>query len=361
MKNIELKIKLTKNIDDSYNIIIGSNLNLAKEIKNLSLFNNYAVITDSKVLKIYKNYLKKKIMEEDLNFKFISFKKGEKSKNLKTFSYLSEAILKEGFDRKSTVITFGGGVVGDMGGYVAGTFMRGIPFIQIPTTLLAMVDSSIGGKVAVDLKKGKNSSGLFYQPKLVLIDIDFLDTLTEEEYFNGVFEIIKHGIIRDRDYFNFISENIEKIKNRDKDIVLYLIKRSVEIKASVVESDEKEAGLRQILNFGHTVGHAIESLTDFRIKHGFAVGLGMIMESKIAVKEGLLKEREYELIKRVVLSFGVKEEKYNIKKLILYMLSDKKNIKENNLNQLITFILPTEIGKVTIKRFSIEKVREMLI
>jgi len=353
-----VQIKLKKNIDDSYPIIISNGINTAAEIKKLKLFNNYAIITDDKVYKLYKDKIEKEFNEEKLNYKFIVFKNGEKSKNLKVFSRISGQLLKLNFDRNSTIITLGGGVAGDMGGYAAGTFMRGIPFIQVPTTLLAMVDSSIGGKVAVDLKYGKNSSGLFYQPKAVFIDIDFLNTLTEDEFYNGMFEIIKHGIIRDKKYFEFMEKNIDKIKNKDRGTLIELIHRSAVIKSDVVEKDEKESGLRRILNFGHTAGHAIETVNNFKLKHGFSIGLGMILESKIALNEKMLSISAFNRIESLINAFNTKKIKYNRKKFFEMIVHDKKNVKnEKSMEQLITFVLPVQIGKVVIKKYSVSQIK----
>lgn len=356
-KNVQVNLK--KKIDDSYPIIISGGINIAAEIKKLKLSNNFAIITDDKVYKLYKEKIGKQFSDEKLNYKFIVFKNGEKSKNLKVFSRISEQLLKLDFDRKSAIITLGGGVAGDMGGYAAGTFMRGIPFIQVPTTLLSMVDSSIGGKVAVDLKYGKNSSGLFYQPKAVFIDIEFLNTLTEDEFYNGMFEIIKHGIIRDKKYFEFIEKNIDRIKNKDADTLIELIRGSVLIKTQVVEKDEKESGLRQILNYGHTAGHAIETVNNFKLKHGFAIGLGMILESKIALNEKMLSISDFNRIEKLIKAFNTKNIKYDRKKFFKMIVHDKKNVKnEKNLEQLITFVLPVQIGKTIIKKYSISQIKK---
>ncbi len=354
-----IQVNLKKKTDDYYPVIISGGINIAAEIKKLKIFNNFAIITDDKVYKLYKEKIEKQFNDEKLNFRFIVFKNGEKSKNLKVFSRISEQLLKLNFDRKSAIITLGGGVPGDMGGFAAGTFMRGIPFIQAPTTLLSMVDSSIGGKVAVDLKYGKNSSGLFYQPKAVFIDIDFLNTLSEDDFYNGMFEIIKHGIIRDKKYFEFIEKNIDKIKNKDADALTELIHGSVLIKTQVVEKDEKESGLRQILNFGHTAGHAIETVNNYKLKHGFAVGLGMILESKIALNEKLLSISDFKRIESLINAFNTKKIKYSRNKFFEMIMHDKKNVKnEKSMEQLITFVLPVQIGKTVIRKYSISQIKE---
>ncbi|MBU1078202.1 MAG: 3-dehydroquinate synthase, partial [Spirochaetes bacterium] len=264
-----VKIKLKKSVDHSYSILISAKMDLGREIRKLNLNNNFAVITDNIVYKLYKDKIIRGFSREKLQYRFFVFKNGERNKNLRVFKKISEQMLRSGFDRGSTVIALGGGVVGDLAGYIAGSYMRGIPFIQVPTTLLAQVDSSVGGKVAVDLKVGKNSVGLFYQPLKVLIDVDFLKTLPDIEFNNGMIEMIKHGIIRDKKYFTLIEANISGIKKRDRSTMIKLIHRSCLIKGEIVQKDEKEKDLRRILNFGHTVGHALEVIRHYRLKHGF--------------------------------------------------------------------------------------------
>lgn len=356
-----VRIKLKKKVDHSYPILISSDINIAKEIKKIKLNNNYVIITDDIVYNLYKNKIQQEFSKEKLNCQFITIKHGEKSKSLKIFQKISEKMLKYGFDRKSTVIAFGGGVVGDIAGYVAGTYMRGIPFIQIPTTLLAQVDSSIGGKVAVDLRYGKNSTGLFYQPLKVLIDINFLKTLPEIEFNNGMMEIIKHGIIMDNKYFKFIENNISKIKEKIPSILIQLVFQSCLIKGDIVQKDEKEKNLRRILNFGHTIGHALEVITNYKIKHGFAVGLGMIQEAEISYKTGLLSKNNLIRQKEIIKQFGIKPFKYNKKKLLNIIKNDKKNIRvSNKLKLIIPFVLPLKTGKVIIKDFTLTELNKLL-
>lgn len=357
----KIKVSLKKQIDDSYNLLLGTKLNLAREIKTLGLNNHYAIITDDKVYKLYGPYIKENFDKEKLNYNFIVFRNGEKSKNLKVLSYLSEQMLKSNHDRKSTIIALGGGVTGDMAGYVAGTFMRGIPFVQIPTTLLAQVDSSIGGKVAVDLKSGKNSSGLFYQPKKVIIDTFFLNTLTEEEFANGMFEIIKHAIIRSQSYFDFLVQNEKKIKQRQSKILVDMIYQSCKIKADVVMRDEKENNLRRILNFGHSCGHAFETLSRYKIKHGFAIGLGMMKAVKLAYTLNLLKMSETEKIRKILQTWGVREKKFSVKKMLNILAHDKKNVYSGVTKKLeVPIVLPQKIGKVIIKKFTMEDLTKLM-
>jgi 3-dehydroquinate synthase len=360
MMNKKVRLKLKKNIDESYDILISSNIDIAKEIKNTGLNNNYAIITDSNVFKIYKEKISNSFDKEKLNYQFIVVGAGEKSKRLKVLEKVSEKMIKLGFDRKSAVIALGGGVVGDLSGFIAGTFMRGIPFVQIPTTLLAQVDSSVGGKVAVDIKNGKNSSGLFYQPKKVIIDVDFLNTLPVIEFNSGMMEIIKHGIILNSNYFNFIEDDFSKISGKDKVTLVKLIHESCLLKAGVVQKDEKEKNLRMILNFGHTIGHAIETINKFKLKHGIAVGIGMIKEALISQKLGLLSDNECGRIINLINSFGIKDKNYDKNKIFKAILSDKKNSKDDKLDISIPLILPRKIGKIEMRYFSLDEMKKYI-
>ncbi len=353
-------VKLKKRIDDSYNILISSNINLAKEIKKIDLNNNYAIITDDNIYKLYKDKIGKEFLCEGLNYQFFIIKHGEKSKRLKVLQNISEKMLKYGFDRKSAIIAFGGGVIGDLAGYIAGTYMRGIPFIQVPTSLLAQVDSSIGGKVAVDIKYGKNSSGLFYQPKKVIIDINYLNTLPDIEFYNGMGEVIKHGIIYDEEYFNFIEKNISGIKEKKPEILIELIYGSCFIKSDVVQKDEKESGLRRILNFGHTIGHGLEVLKNYKLKHGFAVFLGILKESEIANRLGEISDSDLKRIKNVINNFYKENVIYNKENLIRIIKNDKKNVKTSKLELIIPLNLPQKIGKVKIKNFTVDELEKYL-
>lgn len=357
-KNVHIDLKKINN--NSYDILISSHLNLAKEIKKINLNNNFAIITDDNVYKLYKDKIINEFFNENINYKFFIVKHGEKSKCLKVLQKISEKMLKSGFDRNSTIIALGGGVIGDLAGYIAGTFMRGISFIQVPTTLLAQVDSGIGGKVAVDIKFGKNSSGLFYQPKKVIIDIDFLNTLPDIEFNNGMAEIIKHGIIYDDEYFNFIEKNLSKIVEKKHDILIELIYGSCIIKGDVIEKDEKEKNLRRILNFGHTIGHGLEILSNYKLKHGYAVAFGIIKESYIANKLGGITLDEFNRIKNIINKFHKIDVKYNKFKLLDVIKNDKKNVKNSKLELIVPLVLPQKIGKVKITNFSADELIKYL-
>lgn len=212
---------------------------------------------------------------------------GEKYKNSETLGFIYEKLIDYGLDRGSFIVALGGGVIGDMAGYAAATYLRGIPFVQVPTTLLAQVDSSVGGKTGINHQKGKNLIGAFYQPKFVLIDLTVLDSLSDREYVSGLAEMLKYGVVLDGNFFDFMHANAENLLRRDKDCLQFAVKTSCQLKASVVERDEREGGLRAVLNYGHTIGHAVETLTDYRqFLHGEAVSIGMAQAARISEVKG---------------------------------------------------------------------------
>ncbi len=283
---------------------------------------------------------------------------GEAAKSGKWLFKLYSFMLKNMFDRNSVVIALGGGVVGDLSGFLASTYMRGVSFVNIPTTLLAQVDSAIGGKTGINLPEGKNMVGTFYQPKVVLADISFLKTLSEKIIGDSFFEIIKYGIIYDEKLFSYLEKNLQKGVSLDDTIVTHLVYNSVKIKTAVVEADEEErSGLRAILNYGHTFAHAFEAVSSYGgITHGAAVGIGMIAAAYFSFLSGILKEGDFKRVERLIKNidtyrplgniFG-KDIKLDIfiKKVIKYMLNDKKNSGGD-----IVLILPDKIGHVIKKR-----------
>jgi len=246
-----------------------------------------AIITNPRVGRFYADQLRASFSDAGIHAVVITVPAGERYKTLRTVSKIYEALLDNRIDRGGIVVGLGGGVIGDMAGFAAATYLRGVDFVQVPTSLLAQVDASIGGKTGVNLSRGKNLVGAFYQPKLVLIDISTLRTLPAVEFRSGLAEVIKHAIIRDREYFGLIEQNIRRIKSLDQSLLETIITRSCEIKAEVVAQDEREAGLRRILNYGHTIGHAIEALTGYaRYKHGEAVSIGMVTAALAAEELG---------------------------------------------------------------------------
>ena len=276
----------------------------------------------------------------------IFFPGSESKKRLSEVEAMAEQMIAAGGDRSSIVVAFGGGIVNDTGGFLAAIFMRGVPVIQVPTTLLAQVDAAVGGKTGVNLVSGKNLLGSFHQPLAVLIDPDVLKTLPEREYRAGLYEIIKCGVIRDLKLFRLLDEGIAGVLAQDPEVVDRIIADAVRIKAEVVSADEREGGLRRILNFGHTVGHALEAETQYsRFLHGEAVAFGMRAATVLAKHAAHLDAKEAEEIDRVIAKYGPIPPLHGISanNLAKRLVSDKKTIQGN-----VHFVLPTKIGEVTV-------------
>lgn len=282
----------------SYPIYITADYDSIGEcLKKAGIKGKIVVITDSNVGKFQMPAFIKTLGYSGYTAEKYFIEPGERSKNLKTIEEIYRYLIKLKLDRESTLIALGGGVVGDITGFVAATYLRGINFIQVPTTLLAQVDSSVGGKTGVDFEGAKNIIGAFYQPKFVYVNVNSLKTLPVKELKSGLAEVIKHGIIRDSNFFNYIDNNMEKILNYDEDVLKYVIKTNCLIKGKVVEQDEKETGLRAILNFGHTIGHAIESVSDFQLLHGECISIGMVGACKIAQYMGMVDDDSMDSIR----------------------------------------------------------------
>ena len=340
---------VTVGLDErSYPIHIRSGLlaNIGIDLKKQKIATRYAVISDDNVAVLYAEKLLQSLTASGIQAKLITFPQGEENKNLQTIASLASEMAQRGFDRGDGIIALGGGVTGDIAGFVASIYMRGIPFVQIPTTLLAQVDSSVGGKTGVDIPEGKNLVGIFYQPKAVYIDIDVLQTLPEEELRGGLAEVIKYGVIHDADFFSFLEQNCQAVFDLEQDVLTRLIARCCEIKAWVVERDEREGGLRRILNYGHTIGHAVEAASNFTIIHGKAVAIGMCAVNALAVKTGCLSSRDASEIRSLISLYGlpvdvpVELDRNIIKK---YLLSDKKTV-----GGRVFYVLPESVGKVKI-------------
>ena len=279
-----IKVNLTKDRTASYEICIGYDIldRIAFLVAKSLAQNRCCIVSDSCVGRMYGHAFREKIREMGIDAELIEFPAGETSKTMETIIAIAERLLALGVGRSAALIALGGGVVGDVTGFVASVYMRSLPYIQIPTTLVAQVDSSIGGKTGVNLPEGKNLIGTFYQPQGVFIDLKFLETLPREEFNSGMAEVVKCGIIDSEDLFSKMEKNIEAIRRRDTDFLFYLVEQSCRIKKGVVEVDEREQGLRRILNFGHTVGHALEAESGYAISHGNAVSLGMIAAARIS-------------------------------------------------------------------------------
>ena len=336
----------------NYNVIIGQNLlsECGKHIAQITKPCKIAILTDDKVKSLYASTVQNSLKTAGFESLIFDFPNGENQKNLKTIENMLEFLAENEFTRSDLIVALGGGVVGDMAGFVAATFLRGIRFVQIPTTLLAMVDSSVGGKTACNLKAGKNLVGAFYQPKLVLCDTNTLKTLNEEMFACGLAEAVKTAMIASEELFLLLEkgesrQNIEQIEK--------IIENCVKIKASVVAKDEKENGLRQILNFGHTMAHAIEKLSDYKIAHGQAVALGMIGICRSSKEQGICKP---ELVERLENCLKINNLPtlipYNADSIFKIATADKKR-KGNKL----TLVLPKTIGECTLESMELEKVK----
>jgi len=273
------------------------------------------------------------------------FPAGESSKNLDTVSACYEQLILASFDRNDVLVALGGGVVGDLTGFVAATYLRGIRFVQVPTSLLAMVDSSIGGKTGVDFKAYKNMVGAFHQPELVYMNIATLNTLNDVQFNSGMGEIIKHGLIKDASYYLWLKEHVLQVKTMEFAILKEMIYRSCQIKKAVVEEDPKEAGERALLNFGHTIGHSVEKLMDFTLLHGECVSIGIAAASYLSMKRGFLHQDTYNDILTTLMNYGqpVKISGLDVDEILAVTKNDKKM----DMNQ-IRFILLTQIGHAII-------------
>jgi 3-dehydroquinate synthase len=260
---------------------------LASILKEEAPAHRYAVIADRNVAELHGSRIGRLLETGGLDAEFFDFTPGEASKTRAVWATLTDALLEHGFGRDCCIISLGGGVAGDLAGFVAATFMRGVAFVQIPTSLLAMIDASIGGKTGLDVPGGKNLVGAFLQPRVVLTDPSFLATLPEREFTAGVAEAVKHGMIASERYLEEIEANTDSIRRRDERTILELVRGSVRIKSEIVGDDVLEAGRRAILNFGHTIGHAIEHVLDYTLPHGFAVAMGMVVESGIGETVGI--------------------------------------------------------------------------
>jgi len=339
MKTID--VCLTDNV---YQISIGPNLlkYVGQQLRRGDNGDKVVIITNPTVNQLYGNIIENSLTDNGFIVKVIEVPEGENEKSLQNASRLYGELTDYNAERSTSILAFGGGVIGDLAGFVAATYLRGLPFIQIPTTLLAQIDSSVGGKVAVNYNQFKNKIGSFYQPKLVVSDIVTLHTIPDVEFISGMAEIIKHALIWDAELFNYIDKCLDKIMNKSDETLEELVYRAVEIKTRVIEKDEKDLDLRNILNYGHTVGHAIETLSEYKLKHGEAVAIGMFMAGRISNKMGMISNDELYRMKDVLERVGLstKLPDVDIHQLINIMKHDKKVLAGK-----IRFILLNSIGK----------------
>jgi 3-dehydroquinate synthase len=336
----KIKVELGSN---SYKVRVGAGL-LARAglwLKEKGFSGKVVIITDTTVKDLYGDALNQGLANAGFKVTTLEIPAGEEQKSLETAGRLYHELSGSYAERTTPVLALGGGVIGDLAGFVAATYMRGVPLIQIPTTLLAQVDSSIGGKVAVDHGQIKNIIGVFYQPKLVISDIDTLKTLPEAELANGLAEVIKSAAIRDRRLFNFLDINMEKAMSLNAAVLEEIVLETARIKAEIVEKDEKDSGLRGILNYGHTIGHALETVSDFQIKHGQAVAIGMAAAARISSRLGILDKSDVVWLTDVIKKAGLPTEMPDLKveDITSAMKHDKKVWQEK-----IRFVLLKSVG-----------------
>jgi 3-dehydroquinate synthase len=293
MKNLSLKLPVA--VAREYPILIG--IEMIEALKNfISREQQLVIITDHHVKKICGDALREKLLQQGFQILLLSFPAGEKSKNNKTKERLELEMLQHRCGRNTLIVALGGGVVGDIAGFVAATYLRGIPYIQLPTTLLAMVDSSVGGKTGINTIHGKNLLGAFWQPRAVIADANCLKTLPPRQFINGLIEAVKIFLTSDREQFYFLQQHLDQLLKADFSVLEEVVAAAVQLKIKVVEQDETEAGERMILNFGHTIGHALERVSNYKIMHGYAVALGILAELKISELLGICSAKEVAIV-----------------------------------------------------------------
>jgi 3-dehydroquinate synthase len=307
------------------------------------LASRVVIIADDNVIDLYGKDLLDKFQQQNVKAYLLEFVGGEKNKTREEKAKLENQLFEMGCNRDTCLLALGGGITTDIVGFVAATFCRGIPVVYVPTTLLAMVDASIGGKTGVNTPYGKNLIGAFYQPKAVFVDSEVLQTLTPEEFNNGLVEVIKHALIGSYDDFVFLEKNVAAISNKNEKIISGLIAANCIVKKNIVEQDELDYDIRQLLNFGHTIGHALEKVSNHKLSHGQAVALGVIAESYMSYKLGFLSEASFARIKEIFNSFNISlqcDAKYSKEKIKQALLLDKKAVGGE-----ARFVLLDEIGK----------------
>ncbi len=344
MSTLTIPVRLRHSRDRSYEIHVSAGIlaRLPGIVARQWPGRKFFVITDSRVGKLYGRDFQRGLEATGVDSSLWVFKQGEQSKNAGTAYHLQTQLLRGGIKRDSLIIALGGGVVGDLAGYVAATVLRGVGFIQVPTTLLAQVDSSVGGKVGIDHPVGKNLIGAFHQPLAVYIDPTVLGTLPEEEFRNGLAEIAKIAAGLDAPYFRRIERIARRLKKKDVPQLSWLIARAVGLKAAVVEKDEFESGLRKVLNLGHTIGHAVEASSGYEIKHGAAVAIGIAAEAELAVRLGLMPERDRVRLVRALQALKLPTSLPRIHRTAQFLealAADKKSRADG-----LRFVLPSAIG-----------------
>jgi 3-dehydroquinate synthase len=342
MKKIDVRLG-----QNSYSVYIGTGIlsQTGQRLKESGYSGKAVIITNPVVMKLYGNLVKVSLIEAGYKTTILEVPDGEEYKSLESAGKLYQQLAEFGAERSTVILALGGGVIGDLAGFVAATYMRGVPLVQLPTTLLAQCDSSIGGKTAVNHGLLKNEIGAFYQPKMTVADISTLKTLPMEELTGGLAEVIKYAVIKDEQFFIYLEKHLDLIKALDDNVLETIVAKSAQIKIEVVEIDEKDTGLRNILNFGHTVGHAVESVTNFQIAHGQAVAIGMVAAANIAAELDILDSGNVVRLKSLLEKAGLttKLPLTEVKPVMQAMRYDKK-VQSGK----IRFVLPRAIGQVFI-------------
>lgn len=341
-------VSLKKIVDDSYDIAVGYHLEnrLVSDLKNglVGKIKKFAVVTDSRVKDLYAVPVFELLKEAGYQADLFVFPAGEKSKTRATKEMVEDAMLEKGYRRDCCIIAVGGGVVTDLAGFVAGTYGRGVPFINYATTLLAAADASVGGKTAVDTPLATNLIGLFHQPKKVYIDIAAWKTLPEREYKSGLAETIKHACLASEEFFDYLEKNMDRILRIEKEPCEHLAEENCRIKYQVVMKDERESGLREILNLGHTVGRAIETVSDYRLLHGEAVSIGLVAEVKLSEKMGYMTKDEANRVISLLNAAGlpVRIPEYIDREILVKKLYTDKKVRDGKLR----FVIQKGIGRI---------------
>ncbi|MBD0320083.1 MAG: 3-dehydroquinate synthase [Gemmatimonadetes bacterium] len=324
-----IAVALPESPASGYEILVGSGLfgSIGNILSKFCPAQRYAVITDDRVAELYAVRLSRMLHAAGYRADVFAFNAGEAQKTRETWALVCDAMMEAGLGRDAAVVAFGGGVPGDLGGFVAATYMRGLPVVQLPTSLLAMIDSSVGGKTGVDTPAGKNMVGAFHQPRCVVIDPDLLRTLPPEHLRSGLAEAVKHGAIADPEYLDWIEQSAHLLLGGDPDTLCRLIVRSVEIKSEIVKRDAREAGPRKLLNFGHTLGHAVESLSGYALLHGEAVAIGMVEEARLGEQIGITAQGTSARLRRVLTRLGLPSAmplEYDAADVVGWTRTDKK-------------------------------------
>jgi 3-dehydroquinate synthase len=353
---------LTVNLGErSYPIHVGAGIleRAGDLLQQAGLRGKIALVTNPTVAQLYLDPVHDALVHAGFEVTPVLVPDGEEHKNLKSLETIYDRLIAERFERKSCVLALGGGVIGDLAGFAAATYLRGVPYVQVPTTLLAQVDSSVGGKTGVNHQDGKNLIGAFYQPKLVLIDVAVLNTLPRRELAAGLAEVIKYGIIEDPELFRLLEQQIEQLIGLDRTLLAKIVARSCAIKARVVEADEREEDYRAVLNFGHTIGHALEAATGYRqFLHGEAVGIGMVQAATLSVRQGLCDSENLKRVTALVRRAGLPAEippQVSVRSLIEAMEIDKKVA-----GGKVKFIMCEGIGKTRFHWITPEEILQAL-